>query len=96
MRREDHLQNGTQGVTGIADAEGEPTRPNLRSKHADARTQVMEALVIWREWADHVQGEPMDTGHFFPGEAPAITAHELARCFTPAPPGPAARPHRGR
>jgi haloacetate dehalogenase len=31
-------------------------------------------LGLWRRWADDVRGQPMKGGHFFPEEAPAVTA----------------------
>jgi haloacetate dehalogenase len=34
---------------------------------------------IWRRWADDVQGEPLDCGHFLPEEAPEETAAALLR-----------------
>jgi haloacetate dehalogenase len=39
-------------------------------------------LALWREWADHVQGESVDAGHFFPEEIPDQTAAALAKFFT--------------
>jgi haloacetate dehalogenase len=38
-------------------------------------------LAIWRAWADDVQGQPLDAGHFFPEEAPEETAAVLTRFF---------------
>jgi haloacetate dehalogenase len=37
-------------------------------------------LGIWRRWADHVEGQAVQGGHFFPEEHPATTA-ELLREF---------------
>jgi haloacetate dehalogenase len=37
------------------------------------------ALGIWRRWADHVQGQSMKGGHFFPEENPAETADILKK-----------------
>ena len=36
-------------------------------------------LGIWRKWADHVQGEAVKGGHFFPEENPAETTEILTR-----------------
>ena len=36
-------------------------------------------LALWREWADDVQGQALDAGHFFPEEIPADTADLLGR-----------------
>jgi haloacetate dehalogenase len=38
-------------------------------------------LALWREWGDDVHGHPLDAGHFFPEEAPELTAEHLARFF---------------
>jgi haloacetate dehalogenase len=38
-------------------------------------------LAIWRAWADDVQGQPLDAGHFFPEEAPGRTAKALIGFF---------------
>lgn len=35
-------------------------------------------LEVWRRWAPHVQGRPIDAGHFLPEEAPEATAEVLA------------------
>ena len=37
------------------------------------------ALGIWRKWADHVQGQAIKGGHFFPEENPAETTEILTR-----------------
>jgi len=37
-------------------------------------------LSLWRRWAAHVHGRPVEGGHFFPEERPQSTA-ELIRCF---------------
>jgi haloacetate dehalogenase len=37
-------------------------------------------LSLWRRWAAHVHGRPVEGGHFFPEEHPQSTA-ELIRCF---------------
>jgi len=42
-------------------------------------------LAIWRQWADHVSGKPMEGGHFFPEEKPDETAEELRRFFAAGP-----------
>jgi haloacetate dehalogenase len=39
-----------------------------------------DTLAIWREWADDVQGQAVDCGHFIPEEKPAETL-ELLRGF---------------
>jgi haloacetate dehalogenase len=39
-------------------------------------------LVLWRAWADEVQGRPLDAGHFFPEEIPEETAADLDGFFT--------------
>jgi len=36
-------------------------------------------LGIWRKWADHVEGEAVTGGHFFPEENPAETTEILTR-----------------
>jgi haloacetate dehalogenase len=36
---------------------------------------------LWRDWADHVSGEAMAGGHFFPEELPQQTADRLNRFF---------------
>jgi haloacetate dehalogenase len=38
-------------------------------------------LALWRAWANHVHGEPLDAGHFFPEEIPQRTAEELSGFF---------------
>jgi haloacetate dehalogenase len=38
-------------------------------------------LEIWRSWADHVRGEAVPGGHFFPEADPAGTADRLAAFF---------------
>lgn len=38
-------------------------------------------LAIWREWATSVEGRPVDAGHFFPEEAPELTARLLGQFF---------------
>jgi haloacetate dehalogenase len=40
-------------------------------------------LGVWRAWADDVQGQAVDAGHFFPEEAPDVTAEALGRFFAP-------------
>jgi len=39
-----------------------------------------DTLAVWREWADDVQGQAVDCGHFIPEEKPAETL-ELLRAF---------------
>jgi haloacetate dehalogenase len=36
-------------------------------------------LGVWRAWADDVQGHAVEGGHFFPEEAPEMTAEALGR-----------------
>jgi haloacetate dehalogenase len=38
-------------------------------------------LALWRPWAARVEGHAVDAGHFFPEEAPELTADELRRFF---------------
>jgi len=38
-------------------------------------------LVLWREWADNVEGRAVDAGHFFPEEVSDETADALMRFF---------------
>jgi haloacetate dehalogenase len=38
-------------------------------------------LALWREYAEDVQGEPVDGGHFFPEQNPVHTAGLLRRFF---------------
>ncbi len=38
-------------------------------------------LALWRAWADDVEGEALDAGHFFPEELPEETAKALSRFF---------------
>src|SRR5438105_831163 len=40
-------------------------------------------LALWRAWADDVQGQALDAGHFFPEEIPDETAGALTRFFAP-------------
>jgi haloacetate dehalogenase len=40
-----------------------------------------DALSIWREWADDVQGRALDCGHFLPEEAPDETFAALRAFF---------------
>jgi len=40
-------------------------------------------LALWREWADDVNGEALDAGHFFPEEMPERTAQRLRDFFAP-------------
>jgi haloacetate dehalogenase len=39
-------------------------------------------LAIWREWATHVSGKPVDAGHFVAEENPDATAAALIEFFT--------------
>jgi haloacetate dehalogenase len=43
-----------------------------------------DVLAVWREWADHVQGQALDCGHYLPEEAPDATAAALAAFFRPS------------
>jgi haloacetate dehalogenase len=36
-------------------------------------------LAIWKDWAEHVEGGPVNAGHFFPEEIPDETALALGR-----------------
>jgi haloacetate dehalogenase len=47
-------------------------------------------LALWRRWADHVEGRPVDGGHFFPEEYPQQTAR-LIRDFLVGHPANVAR-----
>ena len=38
-------------------------------------------LAIWRHWCDHVEGHPVEGGHFFPEEFPLETAMEFIEFF---------------
>jgi haloacetate dehalogenase len=38
-------------------------------------------VALWRAWADDVQGEAINGGHFFPEEAADQTATTLIRFF---------------
>jgi haloacetate dehalogenase len=38
-------------------------------------------LSIWRQWADRVEGSPVEGGHFFPEEHPRQTAAALSKFF---------------
>jgi haloacetate dehalogenase len=42
-------------------------------------TEAGGPLALWRAWADDVQGHALPAGHFFPEEAPTVTADALAR-----------------
>jgi len=39
-------------------------------------------LGIWRQWADDVRGQPIDSGHFLTEESPDATAQALLSFFT--------------
>jgi haloacetate dehalogenase len=43
-------------------------------------------LAIWRTWAASVEGQAVNAGHFFPEEAPRLTAELLGRFFGSAAP----------
>ena len=38
-------------------------------------------IALWRAWSDDVQGRPLGAGHFFPEEAPELTAKALGIFF---------------
>lgn len=38
-------------------------------------------IQMWRGFCDHVEGQAIDAGHFFPEESPDLTARLLARFF---------------
>jgi haloacetate dehalogenase len=38
-------------------------------------------LTIWREWATDVRGQAIEGGHFFPEQAPQMTAAALGQFF---------------
>jgi haloacetate dehalogenase len=38
-------------------------------------------IALWRAWAEDVQGQPLDAGHFLPEEAPELTVEALHRFF---------------
>jgi haloacetate dehalogenase len=40
-------------------------------------------LNIWREWAERVDGKPIDSGHFLAEENPRATAAALVEFFAP-------------
>ena len=40
-----------------------------------------DVLAVWRDWADDVQGGPIECGHYMPEEAPAATACALSKFF---------------
>jgi haloacetate dehalogenase len=42
---------------------------------------------VWQQWADDVQGRAIDAGHFFPEEAPQVTAKALEDFFAGSPRG---------
>ena len=44
-----------------------------------AHNDIGGPLAIWKNWADNVQGGPLDAGHFFPEEIPDQTADALER-----------------
>jgi haloacetate dehalogenase len=63
----------------------------LWSEHGPLSTWYTDEggpLVLWRDFADDLDGHPVDGGHFFPEEHPAETAQALREFFvaTAAPP----------
>jgi haloacetate dehalogenase len=40
-----------------------------------------DVLEVWRDWAEDVQGQPLDCGHYLPEEAPEETHAELRAFF---------------
>lgn len=45
--------------------------------HTGSVAAWYEPLEVWNAWADHVEGGPVDTGHFIPEEDPDETARRL-------------------
>jgi haloacetate dehalogenase len=43
-----------------------------------------DVLAIWRDWADDVQGQALECGHYLPEEAPEATASALTAFFRPS------------
>jgi haloacetate dehalogenase len=43
-------------------------------------------LAVWREWAASVEGRGVNAGHYFPEEAPDLTAGLLREFFSSASP----------
>ena len=44
-----------------------------------------DPLAIWRDWADDIDGHPIDCGHHMAEEAPAELASDLAKFFAALP-----------
>lgn len=42
-----------------------------------------DVLAVWREWADHVQGQALPCGHYLAEEAPEETSEALRGFFSP-------------
>jgi haloacetate dehalogenase len=40
-----------------------------------------DVLAVWRDWADDVRGEPIESGHYLPEEAPDATLSALRAFF---------------
>ena len=47
------------------------------------RSTSYEPLAIWRQWADTVEGFPLDCGHFVMEEAPEAITAALVPFFKP-------------
>jgi haloacetate dehalogenase len=50
---------------------------------AGRRSTSYEPLAIWRQWADTVEGFPLDCGHFVMEEAPEAVTAALVPFFKP-------------
>ena len=66
------------------------TRPTLALWSARGPLAIWYAdaggpLALWRDFADDVNGRPVDGGHFFPEEHPTDTAEALAAFFSRGP-----------
>jgi haloacetate dehalogenase len=48
---------------------------------ADAVTAESTPLSVWKQWADHVEGEPIKSGHFVVEENPTETLAAMQRFF---------------
>ena len=54
----------------------------LWARRDDMEDLYGDPLAIWREWADDVDGQPVDSGHHIAEEAPAELAAHLMKFFT--------------
>jgi haloacetate dehalogenase len=41
-----------------------------------------DVLAVWRDWADDVRGQAIDSGHYMAEEAPGETLAQLHAFFT--------------